>query len=807
MTRSLPSPLSPEQLRAACALDSLPVAEGSVEITGQPLAALHPRAATALKTALTIDSPEYNIYLAGDPHLGRTRFLKEFFEPVAKAAPTPPDFVYVYNFDDPDKPKIISLDPGQGKALKAELAEVIDNLREEIPMRFEQESHVAKQNMLAKTHQTIREDLHAEMEDLAREEGFSMDFEESGTVTLYPVIEGKAVGGEDFERLPSEMKKSLRAKIENMMDQFSDIMRRVNKEDRGYREQEKRLERDTADQVLSEFLDPLIERHGHVKDAAEYFEGLREDILDNLDAFLPRGESAAQSFDQAQAGDDVLDRYEINVFVDNSQTTGAPVIIEGNPAYFNLMGSIERESEMGALFTSYRLIKAGSLHKAHGGYLIIKIDDLLRHQGSAWEALLRALRLGRSPVEDPAESGEQTRTKTIEPEAMPAKVRVILVGTDEEYEYLLYGEERFRKLFKIKAHMQNDVDRTSENIGHILAVINGILSSDKLLPFSRKGQAALIEHLSSMADDQEKLSLHFPLLRELLIEASAIAAGQQKAAVDDVDVETARRAALFRNDLFQEEFLSEYDREMIKVSTTGQAIGRVNGLAVRMFGDHAFGLPHQIACTVGVGHGGILDLEREAELGGPIHTKAMMILKSYLISLFARDKPLVLTGALCFEQSYVEVEGDSASGAELAALLSALAERPIHLGFAFTGAVSQSGAILAVGGVNQKIEGFFAVCKRRGLTGSQGVLIPKDNVVNLMLHPDVIDAVKAGQFHIYPVENIEQAMELLTGLPAGLDPHRPGLFALDSLYALVDERLTRLAQLAVKWDRGNRNTL
>ncbi len=803
MTSLLPSPLSPEQLRAACTPESLPEA-GDSACVGQPLAALHPRATTALKTALGIESPEYNIYLAGDSHLGRTCFLKEFLEPLAKTAPTPPDYVYVYNFEDPDKPNVFALDPGQGKALKAELVEVIDDLREEIPVRFEQETHVTKQNMLAKNHQTIREILHAEMEELARESGFNMDFEESGTVTLYPVIEGKAVGGEDFERLPSDLKKSLRAKIEDIMDQFGDIMRRVNKEDRGFREAEKRLERDTADQVLSEFLDPLIERHGQVKEAAEYFEGLREDILDNLDVFLPRSESAAQSYEQSQAGDDVLARYEINLFVDNSQTTGAPVIVEDNPAYFNLMGSIERESEMGALFTSYRLIKAGSLHKAYGGYLVIKIDDLLR-QGSAWEALLRALRSGKARVEDPAESGEQTRTKTIEPQAMPAKVRVILVGSDEDYEFLLYGEERFRKLFKIKAHMQNDVDRTPEHIGYILKIIDGILSADELLSFDRGGQAALIEHLSAMADDQEKLSLHFPLLRELLIEASAIASQHGKREVDADDVETARRAALFRNDLFQEEFLREYDREMIKVSTSGQAIGRVNGLAVRMFGDHAFGLPHQIACTVGVGHGGILDLEREAELGGPIHTKAMMILKSYLISLFAREKPLVLTGALCFEQSYVEVEGDSASGAELAALLSALAERPINLSYAFTGAVSQSGAILAVGGVNQKIEGFFAVCKRRGLTGSQGVLIPKDNVVNLMLHPDVIEAVEAGQFHIYPVETIEQAMELLTGVPAGLTPNVPGQFAQESIYALVDDRLTHLAQLAVKWDSGNRN--
>ncbi len=402
-------------------------------------------------------------------------------------------------------------------------------------------------------------------------------------------------------------------------------------------------------------------------------------------------------------------------------------------------------------------------------------------------------------MEDPGDS-EQVRTRTIEPEPIPLDLKIILVGTDEAYETLLNGDDRFRKHFKLKAHLQATVERKAGNIRHYLAALRGIIDAGKLPPFSREALAGLVDHASRLAEDQKRLSLTFPPLRGRMVEAAAIARADGRELVEAADLSRAVAEHDFRANLFEEEFMADYDREIIKVATGGQAVGRANGLSVTLFGDYEFGLPHHISCTVGVGHGGILDLEREAQLGGPIHTKGMMIIKSCLTRLFAQDKPLVLTGSLCFEQNYAGVEGDSASGAELAALLSALSGAPIDLSLAFTGAVSQSGAIMAVGGVSRKIEGFFEVCRRRGLTGRQGVLFPADNAVHLMLKDEVVEAVRAGKFHLYPVASIEQAMTILTGLPAGTR-RKDGRYTPGSLYSMVDARLAELTRQAALAER------
>jgi len=467
-------------------------------------------------------------------------------------------------------------------------------------------------------------------------------------------------------------------------------------------------------------------------------------------------------------------------------------VVEDHPTYSNLLGCLERESEMGALVTDFTLIKAGSLHRANGGYLVLRVLDLLQNP-AAWEGLLRALRSGLARIEDP--DMDAARVKGIEPMPMPLNVKVVLIGEDEIYEMLLERDERFAKLFKIKAQMNSETERSAPQVKNWLCQLARIMDDAELLPFSREALAGLVDHGSELCEDHRKLTLRFPLMRETLIEASAMAAMAGKDMVDRESLDAALRARRSRSDLVEELFMEEYDRDVIKIRTSGSEVGRVNGLAVTSSGDYEFGLPHQIACTVGVGHGGIIDLEREAELGGPIHTKAMMILKSYLASQFAHNKPLVLSGSLCFEQSYTGVEGDSASGAELAALLSAISEVPLRLSLAFTGAVSQSGQIMAVGGVTRKIEGFFELCSRRGLTGEQGVILPRDNVEHLMLDERVISAVREGKFHIYPVTHISEAMELLTAMPAGRR-RKDGSFTKGSLFEKVDDRLHELGWLA-----------
>jgi lon-related putative ATP-dependent protease len=809
-------PLSPARLRTACDPASLPGGD-SRDIPDDPeaQAKTQPRAHSALMMALAIKNREYNVYLAGDPHLGRTYFARSFLDPAAAGSPAPPDLVYVHNFEDADRPRIIGLPAGQGRRLKAALAKAVADIKDDIPAHFEREAYLAKRQTLMRGFTSGRDELYADMERRAKDEGFSLSLDDQGALTLYPLLEGKVVSDEEFEHLDPDLRKELKGRGDRLLEEMGEYLRRLSREEKGLRDQEKCLDRETASEVLDARLSPLAEEFGDNAALAGYFTALREDILDNIDVLAAL---AARDGDSRQPSppmhgpgpgmgghgdggslDDILYRYECNLFVDNSQTRGAPVIVEDHPTYFNLMGCIERESELGALYTDYSLIKAGSLHRANGGFLIVKVDDLVQNP-AAWEGLLRALRSGLARVEDPAEGAEHTRTRTIEPEPVQLDVKVVLVGLDETYELLLYTDERFQKLFKLKAHLQDAMKRTPENVAILVSLVCRAIRDAGLLPFSRDALAALVDHASLLAEDQAKLTLKIPLLRELMIEAEALARMAGGSCVMREHLARAVVARDFRADLFEEEYLAEYDREMLKVATSGTAVGRANGLSVRMIGDHAFGLPHQIACTVGVGHGGIMDLEREAELGGPIHTKGMMILKSYLLARFAQDKPLVLTGSLCFEQSYAEVEGDSASGAELAALLSALAERPIRLCYAFTGAVSQSGAILAVGGVNEKIEGFFAVCRRRGLTGEQGVLLPADNVDNLMLAEEVVEAVAKGLFHIFPVRRIEEAMEILTGIPAGARG-ADGSFPAGSLYGLVDERLTRLARLALRASR------
>ncbi|MFP5238817.1 MAG: Lon protease family protein [Acidobacteriota bacterium] len=800
-----PSPLALDKLRAVCPPESIPCDDSTALPEAEASdAAFQPRALSALELGLSLRGREYNIFLAGEPYQGRTYFLKRFLTPVAAKAPTPPDIVYVHNFEDQDRPAALTLPPGEGRRLKAEAAKAVAAVKEEIPVRFEQEGHLARRQSLQRDFQSVREELFSEMEERAAEQGFNLDVDEQGGMTLYPLVEGKVVSDEDYERMDPELRKSLKQQGDEILSDMGGYMRTLAAEDRTYRENEKKLDQQTVGEVVDFHLEPLLAEFAQQPEVLRFLRGVRQDVIENYEGFLAKEAPPLPVHpgqDQGLGPDDLIARYEVNLLVDNSRLEGAPVVIEDHPTHHNLLGCVERESDFGALYTDHTLIKPGAIHRALGGFLVLRIDDLA-HGAQAWEGLLRALRSGLCRIEDPAD-GEQVRTRTIEPEPVPLTAKVILVGTDEAYEVLLYGDERFQKLFKLKAHLQDHIPRTPANEAALLSMLRRVIDEAGLKPFDRGALAGLVEQASALCDDQTRLTLRLPLLRELMCEASALAGIRGRDMVDAGVLRAARDARLFRANLLEEEFLAEYDREMIKVSTSGSAVGRANGLSVRMYGDFAFGLPHQIACTVGVGHGGILDLEREAELGGPIHTKGMMILKSYLVSQFAQDKPVVLTGSLCFEQSYAEVEGDSASGAELAALLSALSGAPLDLSLAFTGAVSSSGAIMAVGGVNQKIEGFYEVCRRRGLTGRQGVLIPADNVVNLMLREDVLEAVEKGLFNIYPLRSIEEAIELLSGMPAG-QRGPDGLFPEGTLFRLVDEKLARFAALASRWSGVNR---
>ena len=772
---------------------------------------LQPRAMQALELALHIDSGGYNVYVSGEAHLGRTYMLREFLAPHARKAPTPPDLIYVNNFADNDRPRLMALPAGQGRKLKKGLSDVLARVRKELPSRFETDSFVKRRAQILDKFQDVRAGLLKKMDAAAGGKGFNLDVDENGGLTLYPMVEGKRLSEEEFDRLDAELRQALKRKGDTLLHAMAGLMRRLTRAEQEFRNDERSLEREVVRQVLDELLTPLEERILRacpVESLKEHFISLRADIIDNVDGFIardmpqqggggPAGLSPEPHFGPGQQDQDVY-RYDINLFVDNSGTTGAPVVVDDHPTAANLLGCIERESEMGALITDFTLIKAGSLHKANGGFLLLHMEDILQHM-HAWEGLLRALRSGLARIEDVGEGAEAaSRTKGIEPEPLALKLKVLLIGGEGMYETLLTSDDRFPKLFKIKAHLADNTERNATGIKTYLARMARIIDEAQLLPFDRSALAWMVDYGSRIMEEQRKLTLKFPLLRELMIEASALARIRHKgqpALVDSATLEEALEARTYRANLVEDVFMEEYDRELIKVRTSGAAVGRVNGLSVTWHGDFEFGLPHQISCAVGVGHGGIIDLEREAEMGGPIHTKAMMILKSYLVDLFARRKPLVLTGSLCFEQSYAGIEGDSASGAELAALLSAISEVPLRLDLALTGALSQSGQIMAVGGVTRKIEGFFKVCARHGLTGTQGVIIPRDNVEHLMLSPRIVEAVEQGKFAVYGVGHIDEALELLTGLPAG-KRRKDDSFTPGSLYHLVDKRLQALGRYA-----------
>ena len=610
------SPLSWKKLRAAHPEDKIAFKNTTTVPEPKKGALLfQPRAVKSLDLAVSISGNEYNVYVAGSSGLGRTYLVKSHLEPLAAKSSPPPDVVYLHNFRDPDRPMAVELPAGEGRLFKDMLSQAVSELKKAIPARFEQEAHVKHHETLIRQYQDQRAEVISHMEDMAQERDFNLEMDEQGALVLTPLVEGKPVSQEEFEDLDAPTRKHLKSLGDELLSRMNVHIRRMSRNEETFKEDERGLYRKSAETELDKGLAELEKRFSGQKKLAGYLSALRTDILDNIDWFTPaqpQGQ-AAQQVDPHQPPEDPFDNYEANLFVDNSETRGAPIVVEDHPTHFNLLGCIERESEMGALLTGYRLIKPGALHRANHGYLIMNVEDLLSNAHS-WEGLLRALRSGKAKIEDPGEP-DQVRAKTIEPEPVDVSVRIILVGSDEIYEALLQEDERFRKHFKLGAHLQSTCDRTAKNVRSYLGLLARIVREADLLPFTRDALAGLVEISSRLCEDQKKLSLHLPILRERMIEASAQAWISRKKMVDREALRRSVESRIFRSNLVEAEFMADYDREIIKVATSGRAVGVANGLSVTYYGDYEFGLPHQISCTIGVGHGGILDLEREGPHG------------------------------------------------------------------------------------------------------------------------------------------------------------------------------------------------
>ncbi|MEZ0328266.1 MAG: ATP-binding protein [Dissulfuribacterales bacterium] len=751
------------------------------------------RAARALQFGLGVNHSDFNIYIAGPKETGLLDMAIKYVENVAKGdGQKQYDWCYVYNFKNPDAPLAVRLPKGMGKVFKKEMADFLENLRLHIPKVFEGETYLTRKEDVIRGFNQERNQIFEELEKKVVERGFSLQADQSGMMVIPNNPDGSFMTPEDIAKLSEEEQKRLKDISQELHKEMGAAMRRVHQLEQGVSERLRDLDRELVGQTCDGVMVDLLKKYGEHEVLAGYLADCREDVIKNMDDFRPKA-AAHTPFPFPGMAPSFI-QYEVNVIVDNEATSGAPVIIESNPSYPNLFGAVEKRAQMGALFTDFTMIKAGALHRANGGFLILKAIDLLKWPFS-YEALKRALRDKKLEIEDPAEQYGLFTTKTLKPGSIPLKVKVVLVGDSYLYQILYNYDEDFRSLFKVKAHMETDMPLTTENLEDFLGVLCEIVDGDVFLPLHNTAVARLIEYGLELAGSQEKLTLKTLELSDLLREADFWARQNNAVQMRDIHVQQAIDEKIRRSCLVEDRIQELLLKDVLKVQTTGSVTGQVNGLAVYDLGDYTFGKPTRITANIALGKDGVINIERESSLSGNIHTKGVMILAGYLRSRFARKRPLTLSATLCFEQNYGMVDGDSASGAELFALLSALADVPVDQGKAVTGAVSQKGEMLPIGGVNQKIEGFFDLCDQRGLIGTQGVLIPDANVKDLMLKQRVVDAVREGRFHIWPISTVEEGLLLLTGLPAGR-LEDDGTWTKDSLFARVDARLEELAQAA-----------
>lgn len=783
--------LTVEKLRRKCdpKLMRCETTQGVVpleEIIGQE------RAARALKFGLGIKERGFNIYAAGYPGTGRTTAVKNFLEELARTKAAPSDWCYVNNFSNEYAPRAIRLPPGKGKDFQKDMKNFIDEERRAIPKAFESEDYAAKRDATIKAVEAQSKALIDELNKKAQEEGFVIESTRIGLL-LVPVIKGKPVGDKEFLALPQKVRDEIQAKRERVESELRSAMRQFADMDRKIHEEIEKVNREVVLYAIGHLMTDLAEKYKEFPDVVKYLKNVQTDILGNISQFVKEPEARPQvPFLAPLVKETPFRKYEVNVIVDNSDVKGAPVIKESNPTYQNLFGRIESEAQFGALVTDFTMIRRGSLHRANGGYLVLPVEALLTNPLS-YDGLKRALRNEHIVIEEAAERLGFITTRSVKPEPIPLDVKVILIGDPILYQELYTLDKEFSELFKVKADFDTTMERTDENMQRYASFVCALCQKENLKHLDGSGLAKLIEHSSRLADDQGKLSTRFAEIADIVREANFYALQEKSDIVTGSHVKKAIEEKIYRSKLIQEKIQEMIQRGILLIDTDTAKTGQVNGLSVIGLGDFAFGTPSRVTVSIGLGREGVFDIEREAKMGGPIHTKGVLILSGYLNEKYAQDKPLSLSARLVFEQSYEGVEGDSASSTELYAILSALSGLPIKQNIAVTGSVNQKGEVQAIGGVNEKIEGFFEVCKAKGLTGQQGVMIPESNVQNLMLKEEILDAVKEGKFHIYSVSTIDQGIENLTGVKAGVK-RKDGTFEKDTVNDRVDKRLREIAE-------------
>ncbi len=785
-------PLSAELLYRRCDPDQFPFAT-TAELPDIDSPIGQDRAVAALAFGIGIKSEGFNLFALGPDGTGKAALVRRLLSEAAAKEPTPADWCYVINFQDPHKPKALCLPAGRAPAFAKDMQGLVEDLRITIAAAFEGEEYRTRKQVIEDEFKEKNEEAFGIIQKKAEASHVTLIRTPVG-LALAPVKEGEVLGPDDFKQLPEDEQAAFKKVMESLQEEMEATIKLVPRWEKDQRNRIRDLDREVTAHAVGHLIEELDKRYALVPDVVAHLEAVKADVVENVQLFLaqPEGEGEGEermpaALRKAMGRGAHLKRYQANVLVTSCEGCGAPVVFEDHPTQPNLIGRIEHMAQFGALVTDFTMLKPGALHRANGGYLVVDVRKLLMHP-FAWEDLKRALRSKTLRIEAPGQAWGLASTITLEPQPIPLSVKVVLLGDPMLYYLISHHDPEFAELFKVAADFDWRAERSQENALGYAKLAATLLRSEGLLPFDRGAVARIVEHGARMTGDAGKLSTHLSGVADLMREASYWANSQQAALVSSSHVQKAIDAQEYRRDRVRENIQDEIRQGTYLIDVDGAVEGQVNGLAVFELGNFSFGRPSRITCRVRLGKGEVIDIEREVTLGGPLHSKGVLILSSFLSARYAKDQPLSLAASLVFEQSYGGVDGDSASSTELYALLSALADAPVDQGLAVTGSVNQMGEVQAIGGVNEKIEGFFDTCKAKGLTGRQGVLIPAANVRHLMLRHDIVEACGQGRFRIFPVATIDQGIEILTGIPAGqLDAK--GEFPMGSINRRVAHRL------------------